>query len=135
MNPYLSFAGNCREAFELYAQVLGGTIESAFPYVGSPMEKDAPPDWGNKLIHATLRTPAGVLMGADPPPGRYEAPKGFSIHFVFGDAAEAERVFNALSGGATIHMPLQKTFWSPCFGMLVDRFGIPWMINCEGGQQ
>ena len=70
-------------------------------------------------------------MGFDAPPGRYEAPKGFSVSIGIADPVEAERIFHALAENGTVRMPIQKTFWSARFGMLVDRFGIPWMINCE----
>ncbi len=69
-------------------------------------------------------------MGADAPPDRYQTPQGFSVAVHLGDAEEAERIFNALANGATVQMPLQETFWALRFGMLVDRFGTPWMINC-----
>ncbi len=70
-------------------------------------------------------------MGSDPPPERYQAPQGFSVSLSVKDPAETERIFNELAEGGTVHMPVQKTFWSARFGMLVDRFGIPWMLNCE----
>jgi PhnB protein len=70
-------------------------------------------------------------MGADAPPGRYEAPKGFSVSIGIKDPVEAERIFHALAEDGTVQMPIQKTFWASRFGMLVDRFGIPWMVNCE----
>jgi PhnB protein len=70
-------------------------------------------------------------MGSDAPPGRYEKPSGFSISLETSDEAEADKVFATLAEGGTVHMPIQKTFWARRFGMLADRFGIPWMVNCE----
>jgi PhnB protein len=72
-----------------------------------------------------------VLMGSDAPPGRYEKPQGFSVALMVKQPAEAERIFNALVENGTVTMPIQETFWSPRFGMLIDQFGIPWLINCE----
>jgi PhnB protein len=75
-----------------------------------------------------------VLMGSDAPPGRYEPPRGFSVSILVDDVVEAERVFHALADGGSVGMPIQKTFWAARFGMLVDRFAIPWMVNCEGAR-
>jgi PhnB protein len=75
-----------------------------------------------------------VLMGSDAPPGRYEAPKGISVSLNVKTPADAERIFNALSENGKVQMPLQQTFWAQRFGMTVDRFGIPWMVNCEQAQ-
>jgi PhnB protein len=97
----------------------------------SPMSQQMPADWRNKVMHARMTVGDTVLMGSDSPHDRYEAPKGFSLSIGVKDPAEAERIYNALSEGGKIEMPLQKTFWAAKFGMVVDRFGIPWMINCE----
>ena len=72
-----------------------------------------------------------VMMGSDAPPGRYEEPKGFSVSVQIKDPAEAERIFQALAENGKVQMPIQQTFWAARFGMLMDQFGIPWMINCE----
>ena len=90
-----------------------------------------PAEWGKKILHARLVIGDTYLMASDAPPDRYEKPKGFSVSLVLTDPAEAERIFNALAKDGTIQMPLEPTFWAARFGMLVDRFGIPWMINCE----
>jgi PhnB protein len=82
-------------------------------------------------MHGTLTLRDRVLMGSDAPPDRYEAPKGFSLSLQLTDVGEAERVFRDLSNGGTVVMPLAPTFWAARFGMLVDRFGIPWMVNCD----
>lgn len=130
-SPYLSFNGQCEEAFKFYERALGGKIEATFPYAGTPAEQSAPAEWRNKLMHASITIGDQVLMGADPPPDHYKKPTGFSVALQAKDAAEAERVFQALSDGAQIQMPLQQTFFSPRFGMLIDRFSIPWMVNCD----
>ena len=82
-------------------------------------------------MHARLVVGDKVLMGSDAPPEHYEGPKGFSVSLTINDLADAERIFHALAENGTVRMPLQETFWAVRFGMLVDRFGIPWMVNCE----
>ena len=135
LNPYLSFKGDCKEAFAFYERVLGATRGLMFEWGGSPMAGDAPEGWADKIMHGNLTVGGQPLMAADMPPGMYEEPRGFSLSLQIADAAEAERVFAALAEGGTVKMPLEKTFWAERFGMLVDRFGIPWQVNCEGAQQ
>lgn len=132
MNPYLSFNGKCEAAFKFYEQVLGAQAGEFFRYGGSPMAGEAPAGWENKVMHGSVTIGGQTLMGADVAPASYEAPKGFSLSINLKDTAEAERVFRDLGQDGRIVMPLEKTFWAERFGMLVDRFGIPWMINCEG---
>jgi PhnB protein len=130
LGSHLSFDGQCEAAFQRYEQCLGGKIVAMMTYAGSPMAAQAPPGWGNKILHATLTLGYQVLSGADAPPEHYRRPQGFSVLLSLDDAAEAERIFNALAEKGAVQMPLQETFWAARFGMLVDRFGIPWMINC-----
>ena len=129
--PYLNFSGQCEEAFRFYAKCLGGEISFMGAYEGSPMEDQVPPRWRKKIMHASLTLKDAVLMGCDPPPGRFEPPKGFSLALTFEKPADAKRIFKALAAKGTITMPFQPTFWSGGFGMLVDRFGIPWMVSCQ----
>ena len=89
-----------------------------------------PAEWRSKILHARLVVGEEVLMGSDAPPDRYQEPKGFSVSLGFKDSADAERVFKALSENGTVQMPIQQTFWATRFGMLVDQFAIPWMVNC-----
>jgi PhnB protein len=131
INAYLHFDGRCEAAFKFYEQCLGGKIVFKMTYGESPMAGQSPPGWRDKIMHARLIVKDQVLMGADAPPERYEAPKGFSMSLNLNDPAEAERIFSALVEKGTVVMPLQKTFWAERFGMLSDQFGIPWMINCE----
>ncbi len=131
LNPYLTFNGQCEAAFKFYEQCLGGKIVAMLPHAGTPAEEHVPAEWRNKIMHARLIVGDDVLMGSDAPPDRYEGSKGFSVTLGVDDPAEAERVFNALAEKGTVQMPIQETFWAVRFGMLVDRFGIPWMINCE----
>lgn len=129
--PYLSFNGNCEQAFKFYEQTLGAKIESTFRYEGSPMAGQVPAEWGQRIMHGAMTLENGVLMGADAPPGHYQQPAGFSVSVTAKDPAEAERKFAALSKGAKIVMPIQQTFWARRFGMLIDQFAIPWMVSCE----
>lgn len=131
LNPYLIFNGQCEAAFKFYEQCLGGKIEAMMPHAGTPAEEHTPAEWRNKILHACLTVGNDVLMGSDAPPDHYEQPKGFSVSLQIKDPAEAERVFNALAENGKVAMPLQKTFWATRFAMLTDRFGIPWMINCD----
>jgi PhnB protein len=131
LNSYLLFNGQCEAAFKFYEHLLGGKIVTMLPHAGTPAEQHVSAEWRDKIMHAALTLDGGVLMGSDAPPGRYEQPKGFSVALHVKDPAEAERVFRALAENGKVQMPLQQTFWAVKFGMLVDRFGIPWMINCE----
>ena len=131
LNPYLFFNGKCESAFKFYEQCLGGKIEMMTTHGDSPMAQQVPSEWRNKIIHARLTVGDNVLMGSDAPPERYEEMKGFSVSLSVDDPAEAERIFNALVANGTVRIPLQKTFWAVRFGMLVDQFGVPWMVNCE----
>ncbi|HEV8679225.1 MAG TPA: VOC family protein [Stellaceae bacterium] len=132
VNPYLMFDGQCEAAFKFYAEVLGGKIEAMMTHEGSPMEAQVSPEWHKKIMHARLSIGDEVLMASDAPPDHYEPMKGFSVTLSIDSPAEAERVFRALSAGAkAVTMPIQETFWAQRFGMLTDKFGTPWMINCE----
>jgi PhnB protein len=131
LNPYLVFNGNCEAAFKFYEKVLGGKIEAMLPHEGTPAAEQVPPEWRNKIMHARLSVGDKVLMGSDAPPDHYEAMKGFSVTLGIDRPADAERIFHALAEKGTVRLPIQKTFWAARFGMLVDQFGTPWMINCE----
>jgi len=129
LNPYLSFNGQCEAAFKFYQQCLGGNIFS-MTWGESPMADQVPAEWHEKIIHATLTVGETALLGADTLPDRYEPAKGFSITIQIADPADAERIFAALSADGEVSMPIQQTFWAVRFGMCVDQFGIPWMVNC-----
>lgn len=132
LNPYLHFNGQCEEAFQLYQQCLGGKIEAMISYAGTPGEEHVSPEWQDKIMHARLVVGDTALMGSDARSDRYDPPKGFSVSLQVKEPAEAERIFNTLAENGQVHMPLQPTFWAARFAMFRDRFGIPWMINCEG---
>jgi PhnB protein len=131
VNPYLAFNGKCEEALNLYAKVLNGKILFKMTNGESPMADKTPPEHRNRIMHATLQVGDRLIMAADAPPNYYTKPAGFSVSVNCKDIAEAERVYKALSEGGEVKMPLQKTFWSPGFGMFIDRFDIPWMVNVD----
>jgi len=132
LNPYLVFNGRCEAAFKFYEQVLGGKIEAMIAHEGTPAAEHVPADWRSKIMHARLVVDGMLLMGSDAPPDRYEQMKGFSVSIQVNTAAEAEKIFKALSEKGNVSMPIQKTFWAERFGALVDQFGTPWMVNYEG---
>jgi PhnB protein len=131
LNPYLLFNGDCEAAFKLYETVLGGKIEALIPNEGAPGTEQLPAEWKTKIMHGRMTVNGQVIMASDAPPGRYSKPGGFSVNISVTDPKEADRIFNALSDGGTVHMPIAETFWAVRFGMFTDRFGIPWMVNCE----
>ena len=130
-NAYLSFKGDCEEAFTFYVRTIGGQMENLFRYAGSPFANHAPPDWGNKVMHDGITLAGQLLEGADVAPDQYHQPRGFSLTLQVSAAPEAERIFGALAEGGSVTVPLAQTFWAERFGMLIDRFGIPWMVSCE----
>lgn len=130
-NSYLLFNGDCEEALTTYARIFGGKIEAMLTHEGTPASCQVPPEWQKKILHARITIGNAVLMASDAPPGRYSKPQGFSVNIGLTDIKEAERIFGALSENANVTMPLGETFWAHRFGMLTDRFGIPWMLNVE----
>ena len=131
LNPYLSFDGRCREAFEFYKKALGGQITFMQTFGDSPMASSVSPEAHGRIMHVTLHVGDQVLQGADAPPEQFTKPAGFCVATHFDDAAEAERVFNALAQNGMVQMPFQSTFWAKGFGMLIDQFGMPWIVNAE----
>lgn len=130
MSPYLHFTGDCEAAFAFYEQCLGAVRGAIFRYAGTPLAGQVSPDWSDKIMHGNLTIGGQTVMAADVAPSAYEAPRGFSLSLQIESPAEAERVFHELGIGGLVVLPLEQTFWAARFGMLVDRFGIPWMINC-----
>jgi PhnB protein len=128
---YLSFKGDCEAAFRAYAQCFGGTVGELFRYRGSPMADQVPPDWADKVMHGSVTICGQVLMGADTAPLQYESPRGISLALHVKGAAEGERIFGELAVDGTNVVPMEKTFWAERFGVVIDRFGITWSINCE----
>ena len=132
LSVYISFRGDCEAAFKFYEEMLGAKPGLIFRYADSPMADVVPDGWETKIMHGSVTIGRQVLEGADVPPERYEEPKGFSLSLNVRGASEAERLFQQLAIGGRVVYPIEKTFWSERFGMVIDRFGIPWMINCDG---
>ena len=131
LNSHLTFNGQCEAAFKFYEQALGGKIVTMLTNANSPIADQVPSERRDQVLHASLAVGNETLMGCDAPPEHYQKPQGFSVALHVTDPEEAVRKFQALAEDGTVQMPIQETFWSPRFGMVVDRFGIPWMINCE----
>lgn len=129
----LSFQGQCRQAFEFYAKVLGGEITAAMPYGDGPPDMPVGEQYKEWLMHAWLQVGDQAIMGADMDkdwaPNIDKPKNGFDVTLHTDDGAEARRWFDALSEGGKVVMPFEATFWSPGFGSLIDKFGVPWMVN------
>jgi PhnB protein len=132
VQPYLFFDGRCEEAVEFYRKALGAEVTMLMRFKDSPEPPQpgmVPPGSENKVMHATLRIADGTVMASD---GRCQGRpsfQGFSLSISVPDEAKAEKLFASLAEGGQVQMPLTKTFWSPRFGMVADRFGVSWMIN------
>lgn len=135
VTPYLLFNGNCEEAFKFYESSIGAKIVHIMTHGNSPMAEGTPAEMRDKVLHASLKIDDAMLFASDAPPARYEKPAGFSVTLNVDTPEEAERIFSELSAKGEVHMPIQETFWAHRFGMLVDHFGIPWMIDCEKPMQ
>ncbi len=133
-HPYLNFGGNCREAFSRYQEIFGGELV-LMPISEMPAEVEVPADQGDLIMHAALTFEGHILMASDDPSPNFGPVQGMFVNYSVGDVAEAERVFEALADGGKVTMPIGETFWSPRFGMCVDRFGTPWMVNAEDPTQ
>ena len=132
--PQLGFNGQCRQAFEYYERALGGKITVMNTFGGATdanLPAGCTPLSPGKIRFAELQVGEHVILGNDVPAESFKPMRGFSVALHTPSVAEARRVFTALADGGQITVPLGEVAWSPCFGMLTDRFGIPWMINCE----
>ena len=130
---YLSFDGQCEAAFKHYEKVLGGKILVMARYANAPADAGVPrtPETDSRIMHARLQVGDRFLMGGDAPPQFASKPQGFCVSIQIDDPTEADRVFRDLGKGGVVQMPIGETFWARRFGMLVDKFGTPWMVNCE----
>lgn len=129
-HPYLFFSGTCRQAFTRYQEIFGGELV-LLPMSDMPSQDAVPADQADLIMHAALTFADHLLMGSDDPTGDGGPVKGVAVSCSVPDAAEVQRVFDALADGGEITMPPAATFWSPMFGMCVDRFGTPWMVSAE----
>jgi PhnB protein len=128
VEPYLSFEGRCEEAINFYRTALGAEVMMMMRFKESPDRSMETPGTADKIMHASLRIGQTRVMMSD---GQCSGPSGFkgiSLSISVPDAAKAQSVFAALSAGGQVHMPLTKTFFSPSFGVVADRFGVPWMV-------
>jgi PhnB protein len=131
VEPYLFFEGRCEEALEFYRRAIGAEVTFLMRYRESPDPGMIQPGMEDKVMHANVRIGSSTLMASD---GRCEEQsvfRGFSLTIALAEEAEARRLFAALSEGGQVEMPLAETFWSPCFGMVTDRFGVSWMVMTE----
>jgi PhnB protein len=126
---YLFFAGRCREAFEFYAKLLDGKIIQMATHGETPASEHVGPEWQDKIINAHLAVGDQELMGCDIPPQFWKGQEGFSATIHLDDEKEGKRIFDGLAEGGTVTLQFEPTFWAKRFGMVRDRFGIPWMIN------
>jgi PhnB protein len=132
INTYLYFNGNCEAALDFYEKALGAKRAMLLRYSEAPPTDQGSPEMASKIMHGRIVIGDNVLMASDAPPDRVKPPAGFSMSINVDSAGEAEQIFQALSEKATeICMPMGETFWAVRFGMLVDQFGVPWMVNCE----
>ncbi|TJZ59150.1 VOC family protein [Streptomyces piniterrae] len=133
LNPYISFAGEAKQAMEFYKEALGGSL--AVHTYGS-FESELPPGYADRIMHSTLETPSGfTLMAADSPPGMEHKPgTNFAVSLSGDDSGELRGYWDKLSDGGTVSVPLERQMWGDVFGMCTDKFGITWMVNI-GGQQ
>jgi PhnB protein len=129
INPYLNFPGTCAEAFAAYADILGGEVTFSQSYGDSPMGDEMPGEYNDYVMHATLSVGGKLIMASDATPDRYVKPGGTYVSVQMPDVETARTAFDRLSEGGDVQMPFQKTFWAEGFGMLVDRYGTPWMFN------
>lgn len=135
VEAYLFFNGNCESALDFYRHAIGARLEMLMRFKESPTPHPpgmVPPGFEDKVMHASFRVGSTRIMASD---GCSDSPAkftGFTLSLSLGTEAEAERAFAALSVGGQVRMPLTKTFWSPCFGMLEDRFGVAWMVTVPG---
>jgi PhnB protein len=131
VKPYLSFNGRCEEAFEFYKQAVGAEVVALWRFRDAPPGSGAEPEMGDKVMHASLRIGDSYIMASD---GRCEPDAklcGFSLSLGVTSVEEGERIFAALGKDGSVTMPFAPTFWAPGFGMLVDQFGVSWMVNVD----
>jgi PhnB protein len=133
-HPYLMFGGNCREAFTQYQKIFGGEL-TLLSLADAPTGQEVPPDQSDLIMHAALVIGDDLLMASDETPGEYHGMRDAWVNYACRDVAEAERVFSELANGGTVNLAISETFWSPAFGMCVDRFGVQWMVNAQAPER
>ncbi|MBA4167149.1 MAG: VOC family protein [Chitinophagaceae bacterium] len=133
VNPYLTFNGNCGEAFDFYKSVFGGAFVMKSRFKDIPSENKMSETEGEKIMHVSLPIGKTILMGSDRSEFHGEGIMGnnFSISINTDSEEEATKIFNGLSAGGQVTMPLEKTFWNAYFGMLTDKYDVQWMVNYD----
>lgn len=128
---YLNYGGNCRQAFEFYAEHLGGRISFLTTHGEGPAASNAAPDWRDKVLHARIELGETIVLGADIPPDRFQPMRSVYLSLFTDSVEETERIYALLSEGGEIFMPMEETFFAVRFAMLRDRFGTSWMLLQE----
>lgn len=131
LHPYLTFPGTCAEAFSFYEEVFGGEVEHMAYFRDGKALDDTPPEMLDKVMHARLRIGERHLMGSDAMDEHYEQPRGIYVQMSISDIDRARRIFQRLAKNGTVKVPFEPTFWAAGFGICRDRYGTPWMINCD----
>ena len=130
LESYLTFNGNCAEAMRFYERTLNAKVEMMMTFAEAPEAESYPPNVAKQIMHSSLVIDGHRLMASDSMPGQpYQGMNGFSLSLGYDTAAQAKKAFDALSAGGQVSMPMTETFWAETFGMLVDRFGTPWMLS------
>jgi PhnB protein len=128
---HVDFNGQCQQAFEFYAEMLQGEIDSMLQVKDAPISESFSADWQQKIVHASISIQDVMICGADVKPEQYQKPRGFYLLLGFGNEAAVIAAFNLLSDGGDVILPPQRTFWSACYAIVIDRFGVPWKLNCS----
>lgn len=132
LTPYLQFEnGVCREALAFYAKVLGGKVAGTMTFGEAPDGAPVGPDWQDKIMHAHFEADGLTIFACDAPPEYQQRPAGIALTLTVDTPEDAERIFAALGEGGSITMAMDETFWAKRFGMLTDRYGMPWMVSCD----
>lgn len=127
---HIDFNGQCQEAFEFYAEVLQGKIGTLLKVKDSPVANAYSADWQEKIVHANILIHSVEIAGADVKPEQYQPPKGFCVLLGVNTVESVQSLFSQLSVAGEVIVAPQTTFWSPCYAIVVDRFGVPWKLNC-----
>ena len=134
LEPYLFFTGNCEEALNFYKKIFGGEITGISRWKEMPADAGGPPvtpETAERVMHANFKSGAVSFMASDASPGKQYGEGAISLSLGLDDPTEAQRLFDGLAQGGSVEMPMQDMFWGAKFGMLTDKFGIDWMVNCQ----
>jgi PhnB protein len=132
---HLSFDGQCEVAFRTYHEILGGQLTTLLSFGESPMASQVPASWRSRILHATLQVDGSEILGSDAFPETFQRPQGFCITLGIEHLVRARDTFDKLAVDGTVHMPFQETFWANGFGVVKDKFGVTWEVNCVGAAE